>query len=188
VITETWDCLRGAPGEGYRDRKGSEMAEADGGEELTITRVFNAPRDLVWRAWTEPEFVKRWWGPRGFTSPVARIDLRVGGKYVNCMRSPEGKDYWSTGVYQEIVEPERIVCTDSFADEEGNVVSASHYDMSPEFPLEMLLTVRFEEQDEAHANPHRLPIRGGHRGRAGRLERIARQARRGARGEDDARD
>ena len=147
MITETWDCLRGAPGEGYRDRKGSEMAEADGGEELTITRVFNAPRDLVWRAWTEPEFVKRWWGPRGFTSPVARIDLRVGGKYVNCMRSPEGKEYWSTGVYQEIVEPERIVCTDSFADEEGNVVSASHYDMSPEFPLEMLLTVRFEEQD-----------------------------------------
>jgi uncharacterized protein YndB with AHSA1/START domain len=123
------------------------MAESDVGEELTITRIFDAPRELVWRAWTEPELVMRWWGPKGFTSPVSKIDFRVGGKYVSCMRSPEGKEYWGTGVYREIVEPELIICTDSFADEEGNVVSASHYGMSPEFPLEMLLTVRFEEQD-----------------------------------------
>ncbi len=66
----------------------------------------------------------RWWGPKGFTSPACRIDLRVGGKYLFCTRSPDGRDFWSTGVYREILEPERIVCTDSFADEEGNVVSA----------------------------------------------------------------
>ena len=69
---------------------------------LTIIRVFDAPRGLVWEAWTEPENVKLWWGPKDFTSPVNKIDLRVGGKYLSCMRSPDGKDYWSTGVYREI--------------------------------------------------------------------------------------
>ena len=115
--------------------------------ELVITRVFDAPRELVWKAWTEPERLMQWWGPKGFTSPVCKIDLRVGGKYLSCMRSPEGKDYWSTGVYREVVEPERIVCTDSFADEHGNVVPATHYGMSPDFPLEMLVTVTFEEHE-----------------------------------------
>jgi len=113
--------------------------------ELTITRVFEAPRDLVWKAWTDPDYVKRWWGPKYFTAPFAEIDLREGGKYLNCMRSPEGKDYWSTGVFREIVPTERLVYTDSFADERGNVVPASHYEMPGEWPLEMLVTVTFEE-------------------------------------------
>ena len=115
--------------------------------EIVITRIFNAPRELVWKAWTEPERVMRWWGPRGFTSPVCKIDLRVGGKYLYCMRSPEGKDYWSTGVYQEIIPPEKIVATDSFADENGNVVPATHYGMSPDFPLTLQVTVTFEEHE-----------------------------------------
>lgn len=121
-------------------------ATATSDQELVIMRVFDAPRELVWKAWTEPEHMMRWWGPKGFTSPACKIDLRVGGVYLNCMRSPEGQDYWSTGVYREIVPPERIVCTDSFADQEGNVVPASHYGMSADFPLEMLVTVTFEEQ------------------------------------------
>jgi len=116
-------------------------------QELVITRVFDAPRELVWKAWTEPDRLMQWWGPKGFTAPVCEIDLRVGGKYLNCMRSPEGKDYWSTGVYREILAPQRIVCTDSFADEHGNVVPATHYGMSPDSPLEMLVTVTFEEQE-----------------------------------------
>ncbi len=89
----------------------------------------------------------RWWGPKGFISPVSKIDLRVGGEYFNCMRSPEGKDYWSKGVFREIVVPERLVMTDSFADEKGNIVPASHYRMSKDFPLEMLITVSFEKID-----------------------------------------
>jgi uncharacterized protein YndB with AHSA1/START domain len=113
--------------------------------ELVITRIFDAPRELVWKAWTEPERSMRWWGPKNFTSPVSKIDLRVGGTYLNCMRSPEGQDYWSTGVYREIVPMERIVYTDSFADEKGNVVPATHYGMGPDFPLEMLVSVTFEE-------------------------------------------
>jgi len=116
------------------------------GGELIISRLFDAPRELVWKVWTDPGFVMRWWGPKNFTSPSCRIDLRVGGSYLYCMRSPEGKDYWSTGVFREIAKPKKIVCTDSFADEKGNVVPATYYGMSPDFPAEMLMTVTFEVQ------------------------------------------
>jgi uncharacterized protein YndB with AHSA1/START domain len=112
---------------------------------IVLTRVFDAPRELVWKAWTRPERLMRWWGPEGFTSPVCRIDLRVGGACLFCMRSPEGKDYWSTGVYRELVEPERIACTDCFADEKGNVVPASYYAMSGDWPRELLVTVTLQE-------------------------------------------
>ncbi|KAB2940485.1 MAG: hypothetical protein MPEBLZ_02976 [Candidatus Methanoperedens nitroreducens] len=116
-------------------------------EELVITRIFDAPRELVWKAWKDPELMKRWWGPKNFTAPVIKIDFRIGGKYLYCMRSPEGQDFWSTGVYREIVEPERIVCTDSFADEKGTKVSPSHYGISGDWPTEFLVTVTFEEHE-----------------------------------------
>jgi uncharacterized protein YndB with AHSA1/START domain len=89
--------------------------------------------------------MKRWWGPRGFTTPACTIDFRVGGKWHLCMRSPEGKDFWCGGVYREIVAPERIVTTDAFADEHGNTVPASHYGMPGEWPEEMLVTVTLTE-------------------------------------------
>ncbi|MGH7494889.1 MAG: SRPBCC family protein [bacterium] len=108
-----------------------------------MTREFDAPRELVWKAWTEPERVKDWWGPKYYTAPACNIDLRAGGQYLYCMRSPEGQDYWSTGVYRDIVEEERIDYTNSFADENGNVVPATHYGMSVNFPLEMQMTVTF---------------------------------------------
>jgi uncharacterized protein YndB with AHSA1/START domain len=117
-------------------------------QDLVITRILRAPRELVFSAWSEPERAMRWWGPKGFTMPYCRIDFRPGGIYHNCMRSPEGRDYWSIGVYREIVEPERIVCTDSFSDEQGNRVPATYYGMSEDLPMEMLVTVTFEEQDD----------------------------------------
>lgn len=123
------------------------VAEAAPKNELIITRIFDAPRELVWKAWTEPERVKKWWGPKDYTSPACKIDLREGGKYLYCMRSPEGQDYWSTGVYREIVEPERIVIIDSFADEKGNVVPATHYGLSVDLPLEVQVTVTFDVQE-----------------------------------------
>ncbi|MBE0596836.1 MAG: SRPBCC domain-containing protein [Desulfuromonadales bacterium] len=123
----------------------SAMEQAEGA--LFITRVFDAPREQVWKAWTDPEEAMRWWGPKGFTTPYCKIDLRVGGAYHNCMRSPEGQDFWSTGVYREIVPLERIVCTDSFADEKGNVVPATHYGMNADFPEEMLVTVTLEDHE-----------------------------------------
>jgi uncharacterized protein YndB with AHSA1/START domain len=125
----------------------TESNQKTGDQELVITRVFDAPRNLVWKAWTEPEHVMEWWGPKGFTAPIVKTDFRVGGKSLLCMRSPEGEDYWSTGVYREIVEPEKIVTTDSFSDAQGNVVPASHYGMSGDWPSELLVTVTFEEDD-----------------------------------------
>lgn len=118
--------------------------------DLIITRIFDAPRELVWKAWTDPDEVMRWWGPKIFRSPACKIDFRVGGKYLFCMRSDSGeeawqKGIWSTGVYKEIVPMKEIVCTDCFADEHGNVVPAAHYGMTEDFPLEMLVTVTFEE-------------------------------------------
>jgi uncharacterized protein YndB with AHSA1/START domain len=115
------------------------------GHELVMTRVFDAPRELVWKAWTEPAHIARWWGPKDFTAPDCRMDQRVGGRYHFCMRAPDGKDYWSTGVYREITPPERLVMTDSFADPEGNVVPASFYGLEGEWPLEMVVTVTLED-------------------------------------------
>jgi uncharacterized protein YndB with AHSA1/START domain len=78
--------------------------EEPAGQELVIERIFDAPRELVWRAWTDPERMKRWWGPKDFTAPHITIDLRVGGKYVSCMRGPDGNDFWSTGVYRKLFQ------------------------------------------------------------------------------------
>ena len=117
----------------------------DGHGQLVVSRLFDAPRDAVWRAWTDPERAKLWYGPKSFTIPVCKIDLRVGGTFLICMRSPEGKDYWSTGTYREVVPLERLVATDSFADEHGHVVPATYYGMSADFPLELLTTMTFEE-------------------------------------------
>lgn len=117
-----------------------------GEQAIVVTRIIDAPRPLVFKAWTEPERLKRWWGPRGFTASVIETDLRVGGKYPWGMRSPDGQEIFTTGVYREIVEPERIVVTESFADADGNVVPASHYGMSGDWPPEVIMTVTLEEQ------------------------------------------
>ena len=78
--------------------------------------------------------------------PYCEIDLREGGIFLYCMRSPEGRDFWGRGVFREIVVPERLVLVMSFADAEGNAVPATHYGMGPEWPPETLLTVAFEEE------------------------------------------
>lgn len=113
-------------------------------DEIVITRIFDAPRALVWKAWTHPEHLMRWWGPRHFTAPLANIDFRVGGKYLFCMRSPDGQNFYSTGTYTEIVEPERIVYTDSFSDAEGNVISPEQFGMG-DIPIAQSITVMFED-------------------------------------------
>lgn len=82
--------------------------------EIAITRVFDAPRELVFDAWTSPEHVVRWWGPRRFTLPVCQIDLRPGGAWRHVLRGPDGKDYGFRGEYREILRPERLVYTESF--------------------------------------------------------------------------
>ena len=113
-------------------------------QEIVITRVFDAPRDLVWEAWTERERLMEWFGPKGFTMRTATLDLRPGGVFHYCLRSPYGKDMWATFVYREIVAPERIVLVNSFSDEQGNL---TRHPMSPTWPLEMLSTTTFAERD-----------------------------------------
>jgi uncharacterized protein YndB with AHSA1/START domain len=108
-------------------------------QDLVITRIFDAPRPLVWKAWTDPKFVMRWWGPKGFTSPSCKIDFRVGGEYFYCMRSPDGWEGWSGGEYVEIVAPEKIVSVLFYADENGRVPPTDPND------IEVRDVVTFEE-------------------------------------------
>ena len=112
---------------------------------LVVERSFNAPRELVWRAWTEPEHFMRWYGPKGFTMTTCEIDFRVGGRHIFGLRSPDGWGYWTTGVYREIVPFERWVATDTLADEHGNVVTAAHYGMGGDSPMETVITVALED-------------------------------------------
>ena len=89
--------------------------------ELIITRILDAPRQLVFKAWTDPKHVAQWWGPKGFTNPVCELDARPGGAIRIDMRGPDGVVYPMKGVFRDIVEPERIVMTTTaFDDDEGN--------------------------------------------------------------------
>jgi len=117
--------------------------------EIVINRVFNLPVSVVWLAWTDAEYFKKWWGPRGFTCPSSKMEARVGGKYLNCMRGPDGKEYWSTGVVKELIPERKLVVTDSFSDDKGNIKPASEYGMPGDWPKELLITVYLEEADGA---------------------------------------
>lgn len=101
-------------------------------ERMVISRVFDAPRELVWKAWTDPQYVKQWWGPKGFTSPVCKMDFRVGGKFHCCMRTPDGQEFWNAGEYHEIVPYEKIVSSMYFSDAQGNKVEPEQYGIEHE--------------------------------------------------------
>ena len=88
--------------------------------DLVMTRVFHAPRELVFKVWTETKHVAQWWGPKGFTNPVCEMDVRVGGAIRIHMRAPDGVVYPMTGVFQEIAPPERLVFVSSALDDKGN--------------------------------------------------------------------
>ena len=118
-------------------------------KQIIIERVFDAPREKVWEAWTKPELVKEWWGPEGFYAPSIKVDFRVGGKYIYGMHGPAGsewdKDMYSAGEYVEIVPMEKLVVTDYFSDEEGNKVDPTVYGQEADAPDEMHATVLFED-------------------------------------------
>ena len=113
------------------------------GSEFVISRTFDAPRDLVWQAWTERERLMQWFGPKGFAMTAAKLDFRPGGTFHYCLRSTDGKEMWGRFVYREIVAPERIVWVHSFSDEKGNL---ARHPFSPTWPLEMLTTTSFTEE------------------------------------------
>lgn len=113
---------------------------------IVIERTFNAPIEFIWQLWTEPKQFQKWYGPQGFTVPVASMDLRVGGKRLICMASPDGNmKMWTTGEYTEIVPNERLVYTESMADEQGNVLSPSAMGMPEGHPETTEVTVQLED-------------------------------------------
>jgi uncharacterized protein YndB with AHSA1/START domain len=118
-------------------------------KDLKIERTFDAPVALVWKAWSDPEMMKKWWGPRMFSTPTVKIDFKVGGKYLLCMSGsmPDGSTMksWSGGVYKEIVPMSKIVTLNYFADEQGNLVHASQYGLPESFPTESEVIMSFED-------------------------------------------
>jgi len=128
----------------------SDIADAKT-EDFVIRRIIDAPVDLVWQAWTDPQQVKRWWGPKYYTSPSCKIDLRVGGTYVFCMQAPGdqgGGESYTAGVYTRIVPKELLEFTQSIADKDGNSIDPAEIGMPPDFPKEMRTVVAFEAKGE----------------------------------------
>jgi len=112
---------------------------------LVITRIFQAPRELVFRAWTDPRHVAQWWGPKNFTAPSIKIDFRKGGKFLYCMRAPDGQEYWNGGEFLEVEAPKRIVQVMYFSDALGNKKLPTDIGFGPDFPAEMRDVITFEE-------------------------------------------
>jgi len=129
AVVKMHDAIEGA--NQTLDRFGEQLGKM---QELIATRVFDAPRDVVFRAWTDPERLKRWWGPKNFTNPVCEVDARPGGAIRIHMRAPDGAVYPMTGTFVEVVEPERLVFTSAALDKNGEPL------------FEVLNTVTFAEE------------------------------------------
>ena len=115
---------------------------------ISINRTFNLPVSAVWKAWTDPETCKKWWGPKNYTCPGCTIDLKVGGKYFSSMKDKkDGKITYGIGTYKEIVPNKKLVLTDSFANSKGEPITAAEAGMPGEWPMESLITVEFKEND-----------------------------------------
>ncbi|HVS93852.1 MAG TPA: SRPBCC domain-containing protein [Mucilaginibacter sp.] len=121
--------------------------------ELVITRVYNAPRDLVYKAWSNAEALAQWWGPKGAALNVKKLDFRAGGIFLYGMNL-NGAQMWGIFRYREIAEPERIVFVNSFSDEDGNIIRAPFHQA---WPLEILNNLTLDELD----GKTRLTLKGG---------------------------
>lgn len=111
-------------------------------KDLVISRVLDAPRDLVWKAFTDPAHMKHWWGPKGFIVIASKMDLRPGGSYHYGMKAPNGMAMWGLFRYREVTPPERLVFINCFSDESGGV---TRHPGNAQWPLEMLSTFICEE-------------------------------------------
>jgi uncharacterized protein YndB with AHSA1/START domain len=119
----------------------SDTASQSG--DFVISRTFDAPRELVWKCFTDPERMKHWWGPKGFTVIASKMDLRPGGIYHYGMTAPDGSPMWGKFVFREIVPPSRMVFVNSFSDEAGGT---TRHPWHASWPLQLLTTFTFEEQ------------------------------------------
>jgi len=118
--------------------------------DLAFTRIFNAPAELVWKVWVDPEIIMQWWGPNMFTCPSAIVDLREGGTSIVCMRAPKefgGQDTYSTWLYTKIIHLERIEYLHNLADKDGNKLNPTAIGMPAEFPQDQLNVITFKSLD-----------------------------------------
>lgn len=123
------------------------MSDDDSGQNLVIERTLDAPPELIWKMWTEPEHFAAWYGPGGATIPVAKMDVRVGGSRLLCMEmtTPDGTmQMWFTGEYLEVIKNQRLVYTDSMSDENGNVKSPEQMGMPEGHPTTTEVRVELE--------------------------------------------
>lgn len=117
-------------------------------KQIEVTRTFNASVEMVWKVWTDPELVKRWWGPKHFTSPVARLDFREGGKSIVSMQAPKemgGQEFFSLWVYVKIIPLKTIEFIQSLSDKDGNKTDPTKVGMPPDFPQDIKTVVTFTE-------------------------------------------
>ncbi|MCC7359461.1 MAG: SRPBCC domain-containing protein [Anaerolineales bacterium] len=121
---------------------------ADRPRNLTVTRVYTAPVELVWKAWTDPELVKRWWGPDYFTAPECRMDFREGGVTVVAMQAPEGPASYSTWTYRKIVPLQEIEYVQAMSDAAGQPVDPTTLGLPPDFPLQTRTVVTFRTRGD----------------------------------------
>jgi uncharacterized protein YndB with AHSA1/START domain len=125
------------------------MTDPDGSQDaVVIERSFDAPVDLVWQMWTDPEHFKVWYGPEGATIPIAKMDVRVGGTRLVCMemQTPDGPmRMWFTGEYREVIDNERLRYTETISDESGKPSSASDLGMPEGHPMTTEVRVELEE-------------------------------------------
>ncbi|MDQ2888766.1 MAG: SRPBCC domain-containing protein, partial [Chloroflexota bacterium] len=130
--------------------------------DLVVTRVFDAPVEHVWKAWSDPEYVMQWWGPEGFTSPLANIDFLEGGTSLVCMSSPEYGDHYSTWHYEKIVPMQRIEYIHNLSDKDGNPIDPIKIGMPPDFPQSQRHTVTFKDlgnsKTEMTVTEHEWPV------------------------------
>jgi len=113
---------------------------------IVIERVFDASMELIWNMWTDPKHFQNWYGPTGFTLPVAEIDLQVGGKHLFCMQSPDGNmQMWSTGEYIEITPHTRLIYSESMCDSDGNILDPAQMGMPEDYPVTTQITIELSD-------------------------------------------
>jgi uncharacterized protein YndB with AHSA1/START domain len=129
-----------------------EAIQTGATHDLAVTLTFNAPVEQVWKAWSNVGYVTRWWGPEGFTCPLARLDFREGGKSLVCMRAPQeygGMDIYTTWTYSKIVPDERIDFVLNFADKDGSKLDPASMGMPPGVPMEVPHVITLKAEDES---------------------------------------
>jgi uncharacterized protein YndB with AHSA1/START domain len=134
------------------DRLVEQVSRVQIGESFVVTRTFNASRELVWKAFTDPEHMQQWWGPKGSKVTFAKMDFRPGGSYLYCLRMPDGMELWGKFVYREIVSPEKITYINCFSDSQGGF---TRNPWNPGWPLETLSEFALVE----HAGKTTLTLR-----------------------------